>query len=316
MARFIISILILLLSFYWFPFNADKGAFGAEDEAGRFIRPSILAGTWYPGSPKILKRTVDAYLNQAKVPPLKGHLKAIIVPHAGYRYSGQVAAYAYRLLRGRSFKRVILVGPSHRVPFPGISVNLQAGYRTPLGVVPVDRATAEAILHTDSRIHWYKDVHAVEHSLEIQLPFLQSVLTIFSIVPILMGQQDFETCALLARVLAQIVRSSDSTLLIASSDLSHFHSYAEAKKLDKRFIHLVEAMDPKGLYKALGRGECEACGGGPVIAVLLACKRLGATRCAALYYANSGDVTGEKDRVVGYMAGAVFTSSDKDPHPK
>ena len=282
----------------------------------RDIRPSILAGTWYPGNPERLQKMILGFLANTSVPPVKGRLRAIIVPHAGYRYSGQVAAYAYRLLQTHHFKRIIMVGPSHRIPFSGASVNLQGGYETPLGVVRVDLKTTRELLTSNPNIHFYRDVHAVEHSLEIQLPFLQTVLKDFSIVPILMGSQDFNTCRMLSRALARLLPSLDSTLLLASSDLSHYHQYMEAKKLDAHFIRLVKEMNPEALSEALRAGKCEACGGGPVIAVMLTCEALGQCKAIVLKAANSGDVTGEKDRVVGYMAGVIVTSSGRDPRPK
>jgi len=310
-AAILISLLLLV------PFLSPVQATSiAQDQGKSSIRPSILAGSWYPASADTLRKTVLRYVGQATVPVVKGTLRAIIVPHAGYRYSGQVAAYAYKLLQSHPFTRIILVGPSHRIPFAGVSVNLQHGYQTPLGIVKVDLKTARTILNADPAVHWYKDAHAVEHSLEIQLPFLQTVLKNFTIVPILMGSQDYETCNMLARVLSRIMPSLDNTLLLASSDLSHYHDYSTAKALDARFIELVKDMNPRGLYEALRTGQCEACGGGPVISILLACQALEANRVLILKTANSGDVTGVKDRVVGYMAGAIVTSSGMDQRPE
>jgi len=308
--------LVLLATLVWAAFNPALSDVQAQRKTPISIRPSILAGTWYPGSPDMLRKTILNFLRRANVQPTEGALKAIIVPHAGYRYSGQVAAHAYKLLRARDFSRVILIGPSHRIPFEGVSVNLQEGYRTPLGIVRVDVDMAKAILRAAPSIHWYQNAHAAEHSLEIQLPFLQTVLKDFVIVPILMGSQDYKTCKMLSRVLSSIVSSAGNTLLLASSDLSHYHDYLTAKRLDSRFIELVKKMDTQGLYEALRTGLCEACGGGPVITVLLVSKALGANRVVILNAANSGDVTGEKHTVVGYMAGAVFTSSGKGQHPK
>ena len=309
-----------LLFFCSLIFLASSCSFFQAGWAGQLcpgdIRPSILAGTWYPDNPEQLAHLIRKFLSNAHIPHIDGRLKALIVPHAGYRYSGQVAAYAYRLLESRSFKRVILVGPSHRVPFAGISVNLQRGYQTPLGIVKVDVSTAKEILEADPAVHFYKNVHSVEHCLEIQLPFLQTLLKDFSIVPILMGSQDFNTSKTLSKILSKLLPSLRETLLVASSDLSHYHRYSDAKRLDSHFINLVGKMDPEGLYEALRTGKCEACGGGAVVSIMLVCKALGAHKVVVLKSANSGDVTGEKERVVGYMAGAIFTSSGRDPHPK
>lgn len=280
------------------------------------IRNAILAGSWYPGNKDALTKTIEGYLSKVRAGSLEGELKAIIVPHAGYMYSGQVAAHAYRLLQDRDFKRIIMIGPSHRVGFRGASVNMQSGYKTPLGVVPVDRDLAKRILHADALIQGVPRAHASEHSLEIQLPFLQTVLKDFQIVPILMGDQDLKTCSHLARSLVRVMTNMDRTLLLASTDLSHFHSYKRARELDLKFIKHVREFDPKGLADSLSSGKCEACGGGPAITVMLAAQALGADRTMILNYANSGDVTGDHGRVVGYLSAALIRASGKDPRPQ
>lgn len=278
------------------------------------IRRPILAGTWYPGDPLRLKLMIGAYLGKAQKALIQGDLKALIVPHAGYSYSGQVAAFAYALLKERQFERVILLGPSHRVAFTGASVNLQAGYETPLGVVPVDLKMGEILVEKNPMLRWSPPAHAHEHSLEIQLPFLQTVLRGFQIIPILMGEWDYGACNDLAATIAGIVGKRQRTLLIASSDLSHFHSYERAIELDNEFMTHIRALDPEGLHGALLRGTCEACGGGPVVTVLLAAKYLGADKDNILSYANSGDVTNERNRVVGYLSAALHKSETQKAH--
>ncbi len=302
--KYFLSFLIiplLILSFEGYLYQAS-----GKDERGENVRNSILSGTWYPGSRDALTKGIEDYLSKAKPVSLEGELKAIIVPHAGYLYSGQVAAHAYKLLRKMNFKRVIMIGPSHRVGFEGVSINLQSGYKTPLGVAPVDRVIARKIIDTSPHIRWLPEAHAREHSLEIQLPFLQTVIKDFQIVPILMGQQDFRTCSELAEGLVQVMGTMDRTLLVASSDLSHFHSYKSARKLDMELIKHVREFDPEGLAGSLSSGRCEACGGGPIIVAMLAAQKLGANRAAILNYANSGDVTGDHSRVVGYLSVALI----------
>ena len=282
-------------------------AYAAGEQSGlKDVRPSVLAGTWYPGSQDALAKSIAGYLSRVKPPNIDGKLKAVIVPHAGHRYSGQVTAHAYRLLEGSQFRRVILVGPSHRVGFEGVSVNLQSGYKTPLGVVPIDQKMAKRILDSGPHIRWLRRAHAHEHCLEIQLPFLQTVLNNFQIVPILMGQQDYDTCSMLANTLVQVMGSVEDTLILASSDLSHFHPYDRARALDLEFIKRVKGFDPEGLANDLSAGKCKACGGGPVITTLLAARKLGADRAVFLNYANSGDVTGDHRSVVGYMSAALY----------
>ncbi len=282
----------------------------AEEGAKPNIRQPLLAGSWYPGNPEKLRDVIAAYLANADSPAPGGELKALIVPHAGYVYSGQVAAYAYGLLRNSGFQRVVIIGPSHRVRFRGASVNMQDGYRTPLGTVPVDHAFARKLLDGSDTMQWEPRAHAGEHSLEIQLPFLQAVLSEFSIVPIVMGEQDYETCRSVADALGRATGSSGRTLILASTDLSHFHSYQKARAPDAAFIQYVAAFDPPGLAHAIASGKCEACGAGPTVTVLLAAQMLGANRSDILRYANSGDVTGDHRRVVGYLSAALLKGED------
>lgn len=270
------------------------------------IRYSVMAGTWYPGDPHQLSATIRKYLSLSREVPLPGVPRAIIVPHAGYRYSGAVAARAYQQLRGSGFTRVILVGPSHYLAFDGVSVNLQTAYKTPLGPVPVDLDLARKIIGAEPDFRWIRQAHTKEHSLEIQLPFLQMVLGNFQIVPIVMGRQDYATAERLARVLAAMVYERRNILLLASSDLSHYHPSPQARVLDDCFSSHVLALDAKGLARDLAAGKTEACGGGPVLSVLLAAKQLGATKAVILGRATSGDVTGDQDRVVGYLSALLI----------
>ncbi len=280
------------------------------------IRPSALAGSWYPGTKGALTDSINGYLRRAEVPHFNGILKALIVPHAGHMYSGPVAAHGYHLLKERPFKRIVLLGPSHRFRFKGVSVNLQTGYETPLGIVPVDREFALKLLDAGPDIRFLKKAHAQEHCLEIQLPFLQTVLDDFKIVPILMGQYTHETCSNLAGILVKLLEKDQDTLLLVSTDLSHYHPYDQAKALDRVFIQDVQNFDPIRLEKDLASGACEACGRGPVITAMIAARALGADRSVILNHANSGDVTGDHSSVVGYVSAALIKSSDTDQHPQ
>jgi AmmeMemoRadiSam system protein B len=174
-------------------------------------------------------------------------------------------------------------------------------------MVPVDQKTGRELLDTGPKIRWLRKAHALEHSLEIQLPFLQTVLRDFQIVPIVMGEQDIKTCSDLAESLIQVLGDSPETLVLASTDLSHFHNYKQAKALDLKFIEQVKGFDPEGLSKDLLSGKCEACGAGPVITTLMTARRLGADHAVILKYANSGDVTGDHNRVVGYLSAALVS---------
>jgi AmmeMemoRadiSam system protein B len=293
----VISLLIM-------PLTSAKG----EEEMPTLresFRPSILQGTWYPKDPMALSKMVEGFLKEAGEDVCQGRLKALVVPHAGYVYSGQVAAHGFALLKDLNIHRVILVGPSHRARFSGVSVNLQGGYQTPLGIVPVDQSFGKRLIHESDIIRWFPEAHGQEHSIEIQLPFLQKVISSFQIVPILMGTQNWETCRTLSQVITKTLGPSQGTLLLASTDLSHFHTDSKAKTLDRRFIDLVHNMEPQALSRSLSQRKTEACGGGPTVTVLLAAREVGANRTCILSYANSGDVTGDHSRVVGYFSAAI-----------
>ena len=271
----------------------------------RDVRSPVLAGTWYPGNPEALRQAVGDYLSRANPIDAEGKVVTLIVPHAGYVYSGQVAAYSYKLLQRSAPKTVFLIGPSHRVGFRGISVSQVSGYKTPLGVAAVDQDLAKKLLSTNPQMKWIPQADAQEHSLEIQIPFLQSVLKEFHIVPILMGEQDLETCALLAKSLVQVLPNKEDAMILASTDLSHFHADQQARTLDEDFIRHVRQFAPEALAKAVVSGSCEACGAGPTVTGMLAAKELGANRSVILHYANSGDVTGDRRQVVGYLSAAL-----------
>ncbi len=282
------------------------------------VRKPAVAGTFYPTDPSRLKKQVEDFLNQATKSKLAGEIVALISPHAGYVYSGQVAAYAYKLLEGLKFEAVVVIAPSHYFPFKGASVYYQGGYELPLGVIPVHEQLAAQIMAKAGTIDFYPQAHAREHSLEVQLPFLQTVLGNFKLVPIVMGSQDMASCRTLAKAIADTIKGR-RVLIVASSDLSHFHDYDKAVALDRTVQDRVANFDPEGLAQDLASGVNEACGGGPIITALLAARLLGADKTKVLKYANSGDVTGDLSRVVGYMSAVVYKSSsaaDKAETPK
>ncbi len=278
------------------------------------VRHSVIAGSWYPGNPATLRGEIKKYLAEAKSPKVKGRIVGIISPHAGYMYSGPVAAYSYKQVIGENFSTVVIVAPSHRAYFKGASIYNQGSYETPLGLVPLDYKLIESIMKLDPDVRYVPEAHAQEHSLEIQLPFLQVTLGDFKLVPVVMGDQSWENCVKLAKAVATAVQSAPGPkkiLLVASTDLSHFHDYSTAVKLDSVVVDAVNAFDPEDLYTALKSGRCEACGGGPMMTVMLASKALGATKAKVLKYANSGDVTGDRGSVVGYMAAVLYDNPGK-----
>lgn len=271
----------------------------------RKIRRSVIAGSWYPGNPSVLRGDIGLYLKKVPDREVPGEVIGLIVPHAGYMYSGQVAAYAYKLVYGKKYDVVILVGPSHRIAFRGVSVYPQGGYETPLGVVPVNEEIAAELLTATDVVVDYPPAHEQEHSLEIQLPFLQEVLGEFNFVPLVMGDQSREVCHKLASAIHQ-ASLDRRVLLVASTDLSHFYEYERAKNIDAAALESIRRNDAEGLLKKLDQKQTEACGGGPMVAMMLAAKLLGAGRSELLQYANSGDITGDKSSVVGYASAAFY----------
>jgi len=283
---------------------------GVEGMAGS-IRKSVIAGTWYPGDAVVLRADIKRYISDVDGDGIGGALVGMVVPHAGYMYSGSVAAYAYRMVEGGDFDRVVIIGPSHRASFRGVSAYGGDGYETPFGVVPVDTELRDALLAHDSVISTVTDAHRQEHSVEIQLPFLQARLGAFTFLPLVMGSQDEETCLKLAAALYEITQE-EKVLIIGSSDLSHFHRYEAAVKMDHRVVQHLKNMDAEALLDDLEDGECEACGGGPMSVAMMVSKMRGADHAKVLCYANSGDVTGDRRSVVGYAAAVFFKGGAKD----
>ncbi len=271
------------------------------------VRQSIIAGTWYPGQPEKLRETINDFLSNVEFQPIEGELVGLIAPHAGYVYSGQVAAYAYRQLQRAEgaagpFELIVVISPLHRTMAGQFATARAAYYETPLGLVPVD---AEAVNALDEAVGLNRIGFDNEHSLEIQLPFLQVVLGEFKLLPVMMGSQDLDSCQKLAGALAGLLRDR-SALMVTSTDLSHFYPYDRALRMDQSTLKHIASFDPQGMAQALQTHRAEACGGGPIVVILLAARALGANRAEVLKYANSGDVTGDRSSVVGYAAGAIY----------
>jgi AmmeMemoRadiSam system protein B len=268
------------------------------------LRRAAVAGSWYPGSATALEAAVDAHLARAGTHDVHGDVVALVAPHAGLMYSGPVAAHAYGLLRGRPFDVAILVGPSHFMAFDGVAVCAEGGFDTPLGAATIDGELASLLVRLSPVIRLDALPHAREHSLEMQLPFLRRLSPATRIVPLLMGHQTEATADALASALVDAVRGR-AALLVASTDLSHYHDAKTAGQLDSVVIDCVARMDPERLQGALDRQPDHACGGGPTVAVMKAARALGATTATILDYADSGDVSGDKSAVVGYLAAAL-----------
>lgn len=269
------------------------------------LRKAAIAGSWYPGNPSVLRSDIEKYFQSVAKLELEGDIVGIIAPHAGYVYSGQVAAHAYKLVCGKKYDVIIVIGPSHHHAFHGVSVYGSGSYETPLGIVPVDDVLALDMKALSKIVQDIPAAHLQEHSVEIHLPFLQVALGHFHFVPLVMGDQSAGTCRELAEVIYQATRGK-KILVVGSSDLSHFHSYNEATKLDAIALQSLKDADAEGLLQSLVDEHTEACGGGPMAVTMLAARKMGANRTKFLKYANSGDVTGDKSSVVGYAAAVYY----------
>jgi AmmeMemoRadiSam system protein B len=267
------------------------------------VRRAAAAGMFYDGSPEVLRSEVDDLLDRAETSAVPGAIRALVVPHAGYVYSGLTAAHAFKLLKGATYDCVVVVGPSHREYFDGISVYPGDAYETPLGRVEINTELRDALVADGTAVTLSVAGHRGEHSVEIQLPFLQRALGEFSFIPVVMGDQQARHCLALSEALQKIAEHRN-VLLVASSDLSHYHPYDEAIDLDKRVLDAVESFDPRVFVEKFENDVFEACGGGPIAAVMDAAKRLGADSATVLHYCNSGDITGDRSGVVGYLSAA------------
>jgi AmmeMemoRadiSam system protein B/AmmeMemoRadiSam system protein A len=286
------------------------------------VRQAGVAGSFYPADPKVLSATIDGLLAHASPPPISDPILAVVAPHAGYAYSGAVAAYTYAALKGRKYARVVVIAPSHLEGFGFTSVYDGDAYETPLGAVQVDKAFARQLVKMNSTIRLSSQGHdptsaGAEHSIEAQLPWLQRVLGDFELVPVIMGDQSYESSRALGAALEKLIKPGSKpgsktdvktgegggeTLIVASSDLSHYHPYDEAVKMDRKTLHALEEWDYFSMSRNFQTRVWEACGGAPIVAAMSAAERLGANQALVLKYANSGDVTGDRSRVVGYSA--------------
>jgi hypothetical protein len=296
------SMAIFLLFLFIFPAPA------LADEGLQKVKKPVYAGSFYPADEGALEKKIDGFLKAAelKCEKINSPLIGIMVPHAGYEYSGDVAAYAYNQLRGRPYKTVIIIGSSHRMPFRGISIYPSGAWATPLGKVEIDRKAAQTLMEQCKAIKVFSPAFEQEHSLEVQLPFLQRTLKSFKIVPLIIGSMDTDDYKKLSNALVKMLRQNPKeTLIVVSSDMSHYHAYNIANQMDRSALKEIEKLNTDKLLDGLNNGGYELCGAQGVVALLMASKALNA-ESKTLHYANSGDVTRDKGRVVGYGSVAFY----------
>lgn len=278
------------------------------------LRPSPIAGTWYEGDPARLARAVDGYLDAANIPALDGEVAALISPHAGHRYSGAVAGYAFAAVRGKSFDLVAVVSPFHQPAYQPLITTAHSAYATPLGNIGTDKGSLlelDEILKSQLGFGLSPMLRDREHSLEIELPFLQRALAgDFHLLPVMILAQEPDVARGLGSALAQVLKGKNA-LLVASTDLSHFYDQKTANVLDAEMLKRFESFQPEGIFEAEHTGKGFACGHAAVASVLWAARELGADRVQVLQHATSGDVTGDFSQVVGYGAAVVLKSKTK-----
>lgn len=276
------------------------------------VRPSPLAGRWYDADPEILARHVDGYLDVAQLPELHGDVIGVIAPHAGHTYSGPVAGYAFAAIRGRSFDLVAVIGPMHHPYVEPLLTTAYDAYATPLGTVPVDKDAIhelDTILKSELGAGLSPVSRDPEHSLEIELPFLQRALSSeWKLLPVMDRAREPRISQGLGKALAQVLRDKNF-ILVASTDLSHFYNQQTALAYDRAMLKTMEDFDPLEAFDLERAGKGFACGLGAFTAVLWAARELGADKVKVLRHATSGNITGDYSSVVGYGAAAILKSN-------
>jgi len=273
------------------------------------VRKPAVAGMFYPGNKEELAGKVDDFLANAEKSDIKGRVFAIIVPHAGYEYSGQIAAYSFKQLEGADFKKIIIISPSHYVSFDGMSVYNKGAFETPLGIIKIDKELADKIMAKDKRFIFYPEAHLKEHAIEVELPFLQKMYKDkdFKIVPITMGNPEADDIRILSDTLYDVM--DKDTLLIISVDLSHYYPYDKAVELDTNSTSAIEHLDAQKMLKDINSHNSEIDAPIAVLGMITLANRYNA-KAKIIKYANSGDVAGDKSRVVGYSSIVVYIPSD------
>lgn len=268
------------------------------------IREPHVAGMFYPAKKKTLEDQITGFYSNVEIDDEIKNIGGIIAPHAGYVYSGRTAAYAYKTIMKKKYDTVIVISPSHREYFRRVSIYDGDAYKTPLGKIPINTELRNKLISESNLIYEGEEGHRGEHALEVQLPFLQIALQNFLLLPLVIGDQSREVVFELADILAGVI--DDKTLLIASSDLSHFYTKSQASAMDSRVVKHINNFDFENLQTDLETRRCEACGGGGIVAILKALSKKGYTKSKVVAQSDSGDVTGDDSEVVGYLSAIVY----------
>ena len=264
------------------------------------VQEPVVAGRFYPAQPEELKTMVRSFLDAAGKPKIQGEIYGLVAPHAGYIYSGPAAGHAYKEVEGKAYEVVVVIAPSHTAPMNGVSVLDMDAYKTPLGDVPIDRKSVQALIGQSDWISYVPALFAREHSMEVHLPFLQTALAPgFKIVPVVMGSPDPQLAKAFAQVLSRQFRGRN-VLYVASSDMSHYLPYEQAKVKDAGTLDIIGNGEIETLVRQCSTKQSELCGLGPVQVMMHLAKKMGIEGGTVLKYENSGDTAGDRNRVVGY----------------
>jgi len=276
-----------------------------------------VSGTFYPSSGQELRRMIEGFLEKAPREPALGRMSGLISPHAGYVYSGPVAAYGYRRIQGQNYKTVVILAPSHYQPIKTAALYPAGSFRTPLGEVAVDEDFVKNLMQVEPDFRAMPEAFGREHGLEVQIPFLQVALKNFMIVPILLNTDSAQQCSALATGLAKVIGTRQDVLCIASTDLSHYFTQKQAQAKDAATLKLIQAGDAEGLLRAIASNQAEMCGSAAVATLLMTMKQLGITQMQVLHQATSYDTAGlDKDRVVGYASIVCYQESSESKATK
>lgn len=274
------------------------------------VKPPNVAGGFYPEDPKELSDEIDGHLAAAASAAAEGHVGVAVSPHAGYRFSGAVAAHVFKALRQKTYSTVVVLAPSHFNSFQGAAIWPAGGFQTPLGTISVDEEFAGRLLKASSVVQEMPKVFDGEHALEVELPFVQKTWGSAKIVPLLLGQPDFKMCEQLAVALRTVIGGRTDVLVLISSDMSHYHTYEQANQQDAGTLKAIVQLDLEGFWNGHVQRTMEMCGFVPVTVGLMLAKLQGLLP-QVLAYANSGDTAGDKSRVVGYGA-VIFSRASAD----
>jgi len=269
---------------------------------GDMIKEPNVAGGFYSADPRELSDSIDQYEQSTGPVPADRKVLIAVAPHAGYPFSGPVAAYTYKAIAQNHYKTIVILAPSHYFPFEGISIWPRGAFKTPLGTIPIDEDFAQALLKESPSFHFLPNVFEREHAIEVELPFLQKTFDHVRIVPILMGDPDPQVCRDLAMALDKLIGQRQDVLILVSSDMSHYYTYDVANSMDAETLKTIVALDPKKFFEGNISRKMEMCGFVPMTTALIYARIRGIKHVEVLRHANSGDTSGDKSRVVGYSS--------------